>query len=120
MPSSIGVDSNWYSNNIYYIDAVSKKVIKRNIKGILLNEIQLVNPISISVIQPTTRMIYEYDGTKDVGFWVVDAGSQSIYKFNEEFEIEVEIKNVIASLIRSSMDGGCIFYETTNKKLVVS
>ena len=118
LPSSIGVDSNWYSNNIYYIDAVSKKVIKRNIKGILLNEIQLVNPISISVIQPTTRMIYEYDGTKDVGFWVVDAGSQSIYKFNEEFEIEVEIKNVIASLIRSSMDGGCIFYETTNKKLV--
>jgi len=118
LPSSLGVDSNWYSNNIYYIDSFSNQIIKRDIKGNLINKIQLNNPISISVIQPTSRMIFGYEGTKDVGFWVVDSGDQKIYKFTEDFEIEVEIKSVLASVIRSCKDGGCVFYETTSKKIV--
>lgn len=114
--SFLGVDSNWYSNNIYYIDDISGNVFKKNFNGGHINSIQLNNARFIDLISPAPRVLKEYDGIEEVGFWV--CGSDSIYKIDEDFNVLFEIEGVNPEAFVSTLDGGCVFYEINSNKMV--
>jgi hypothetical protein len=107
-----GIDICWENGNIYYCNYDTGLVKKIAYDGTEIAELQLVNPVVLSIIQYSSEMQVNvtYPPQEEQGCWIADKGTGKIIKTDSDLNILYELSGLTNPVaIKNTSTGGCCY-----------